>query len=276
MKRRVRWIACSAALVLGASAFWQGLQVTRDCVYSDKVSRIVRFAVVTDLHSTWYGEAQSGLIDAITREDPDAVLLAGDIVDDERPRDAAKAFLQAVTQKYPTYCVLGNHEFRIPAPEEVKDWARDLGVTVLDGTGETVTLNDETVRICGVDDPACGTLSWQSQFDTVCRMAQDTDTYTILLSHRPERTNEYTNSPFDLVVSGHAHGGQVRIPLLLPGGLIAPGQGLFPAYTSGLHELEGTTLLVSRGLCRNGIPRVFNRPELVIIDVTPKNAYTGT
>ena len=153
MKRRVRWIACSAALVLGASAFWQGLQVTRDCVYSDKVSRIVRFAVVTDLHSTWYGEAQSGLIDAITREDPDAVLLAGDIVDDERPRDAAKAFLQAVIQKYPTYYVLGNHEFRIPAPEEVKDWARDLGVTVLDGTGETVTLNNQTVRICGVDDP---------------------------------------------------------------------------------------------------------------------------
>ena len=274
MKRRVRWIACSAALVLGASAFWQGLQVTRDCVYSDKVSKIVRLALVTDLHSTWYGEAQSRLIDAITWEAPDAVLLAGDIVDDERPRDAAKAFLQAVTQKYPTYYVLGNHEFRIPASEKVKDWARELGVTVLDGTGETVTLNDQTVRICGVDDPACGTLSWQSQFDTVCRMAQDT--YTILLSHRPERTNEYTNSPFDLVVSGHAHGGQVRIPLLLPGGLIAPGQGLFPAYTSGLHELEGTTLLVSRGLCRNGIPRVFNRPELVIIDVTPKNAYTGT
>ena len=276
MERRTRWITCGVALALGAIALRQDLQVTRDCVHSDKVSKIVRFAVVTDLHSTWYGEAQSGLIDAITREDPDAVLLAGDIVDDERPRDAAKAFLQAVTQKYPTYYVLGNHEFRIPASEKVKDWARELGVTVLDGTGETVTLNDQTVRICGVDDPACGTLSWQSQFDTVCRMAQDTDTYTILLSHRPERTNEYTNSPFDLVVSGHAHGGQVRIPLLLPGGLIAPGQGLFPAYTSGLHELEGTTLLVSRGLCRNGIPRVFNRPELVIIDVTPKSAYTET
>ena len=274
MERRTRWITCGVALALGAIALRQDLQVTRDCVHSDKVSKIVRFAVVTDLLSTWYGEAQSRLIDAITREAPDAVLLAGDIVDDERPRDAAKAFLQAVTQKYPTYYVLGNHEFRIPASEKVKDWARELGVTVLDGTGETVTLNDQTVRICGVDDPACGTLSWQSQFDTVCRMAQDT--YTILLSHRPERTNEYTNSPFDLVVSGHAHGGQVRIPLLLPGGLIAPGQGLFPAYTSGLHELEGTTLLVSRGLCRNGIPRVFNRPELVIIDVTPKSAYTET
>ena len=276
MKRRVRWIACSAALVLGASAFWQGLQVTRDCVYSDKVSRIVRFAVVTDLHSTWYGEAQSGLIDAITREDPDAVLLAGDIVDDERPRDAAKAFLQAVTQKYPTYCVLGNHEFRTPDPEEVKDWTRNLGVTVLDGTGETVTLNDQTVLICGTDDPACGIADFQNQFFAVSRMAQQTDAFTVLLSHRPELIDWYTDAGFDLVVSGHAHGGQVRLPLVLPNGLIAPGQGLFPKYTTGLHELENTTLLVSHGLCRNGIPRVFNRPELVIIDVTPKNAYTGT
>lgn len=241
-----------------------------------KVSRIVRFAVVTDLHSTWYGEAQSGLIDAITREDPDAVLLAGDIVDDERPRDAAKAFLQAVTQKYPTYCVLGNHEFRTPDPEEVKDWTRNLGVTVLDGTGETVTLNDQTVLICGTDDPACGIADFQNQFFAVSRMAQQTDAFTVLLSHRPELIDWYTDAGFDLVVSGHAHGGQVRLPLVLPNGLIAPGQGLFPKYTTGLHELENTTLLVSRGLCRNGIPRVFNRPELVIIDVTPKNAYTGT
>lgn len=269
MKRRVRWIACSAALVLGASAFWQGLQVTRDCVYSDKVSRIVRFAVVTDLHSTWYGENQSELVGAITREDPDAVLLAGDIVDDERPRDAAKAFLQAVIQKYPTYYVLGNHEFRIPAPEEVKDWARDLGVTVLDGTGETVTLNDQTVRICGTDDPACGIADFQNQFFAVSRMAQQTDAFTVLLSHRPELIDWYTDAGFDLVVSGHAHGGQVRLPLVLPNGLIAPGQGLFPKYTTGLHELENTTLLVSRGLCRNWMPRVCNRPELVILDVTP-------
>ena len=270
MKGRYWKVAAVCAVVaLSTAALWQGLQTTHYTLASPHLKKPVRFAVVTDLHSTWYGENQSELVGAIEREHPDAVLLAGDIVDDERPRDAAKAFLQAVTQKYPTYYVLGNHEFRIPAPEEVKDWARDLGVTVLDGTGETVTLNDQTVRICGVDDPACGTLSWQSQFDTVCRMAQDTDTYTILLSHRPERTNEYTNSPFDLVVSGHAHGGQVRLPLVLPNGLIAPGQGLFPKYTTGLHELENTTLLVSRGLCRNWMPRVCNRPELVILDVTP-------
>lgn len=269
-QRHWKWAAVCAAAVLGAAAaLWQGLQTTYYTLASQHLTHPLRFAVVTDLHSTWYGQDQSELIGAIEREAPDAVLLSGDIVDDEQPRDAAKAFLQTITQKYPTYYVLGNHEFRTPDPEEVKDWTRNLGVTVLDGTGETITINDQTVLICGVDDPACGIVDFQNQFFAVSQMAQNADAYTILLSHRPELTDWYTNSPFDLVVSGHAHGGQVRLPFVLPDGLIAPGQGLFPKYTSGLHELEDTTLLVSRGLCRNSLPRVCNRPELVILDVTP-------
>lgn len=269
MKRCLKWTTVCAALALGAAALWQGLQTTYYTLVSHRLTHPLRFAVVTDLHSTWYGENQSELIGAIEREHPDAVLLSGDIVDDERPRDAAQAFLQTITQEYPTYYVLGNHEFRTPDPDEVKRWTRDLGVTVLDGTGETITINDQAVLICGVDDPACGIMNFQTQFDTVCRMAQNTDAYKILLSHRPDLTDWYINSPFDLVVSGHAHGGQVRIPLILPDGLIAPGQGLFPQYTTGLHALNDTTLLVSRGLCRNRLPRVCNRPELVILDVTP-------
>lgn len=269
MKRRNWAIAACAVAALGAAALWQGLQVTHYTLSSEHLTKPVRLAIVTDLHSTWYGENQSELITAIKREHPDAVLLSGDIVDDKEPRDAAKAFLEVITKKYPTYYVLGNHEFRTPDPEEVKDWTRDLGVTVLDGTGETVTLNNQNILICGVDDPACGIADFQNQFFAVSRMAQDTDTYTILLSHRPELTDWYQDSPFDLVVSGHAHGGQVRLPLVLSDGLIAPGQGLFPKYTAGLHEMDDTTLLVSRGLCRNWLPRVCNRPELVILDVTP-------
>lgn len=273
MKGRYWKIAAVCAVVaLSTAALWQGLQTTHYTLVSPHLEKPVRFAVVTDLHSTWYGENQSELVGAIEREHPDAVLLSGDIVDDKEPRDAAKAFLETIAQKYPTYYVLGNHEFRTPDPEEVKDWTRDLGVTVLDGTGETVTLNDQTVLICGTDDPACGIADFQNQFFAVSRMAQQTDAFTVLLSHRPELTDWYTDAGFDLVVSGHAHGGQVRLPLVLSNGLIAPGQGLFPKYTTGLHELENTTLLVSRGLCRNWLPRVCNRPELVILDATPETS----
>ena len=152
MKGRYWKIAAVCAVVaLSTAALWQGLQTTHYTLVSPHLKKPVRFAVVTDLHSTWYGENQSELVGAIEREHPDAVLLSGDIVDDKEPRDAAKAFLETIAQKYPTYYVLGNHEFRTPDPEEVKDWTRDLGVTVLDGTGETVTLNDQTVLICGTD-----------------------------------------------------------------------------------------------------------------------------
>lgn len=269
MKRFSRWAAACVAAALGAAALWQGLQITHNSLVSHQLTGPLRFALVTDLHSTWYGAGQTDLLASLEREQPDAVLLSGDIVDDERPRDAAEAFLRAAAQKYPIYYVLGNHEFRMDDPDAVKRWARELGVTVLEGTGQTVILNGQPVLICGVDDPACGA-DFTVQFDTVCRMAQDTDAYTVLLSHRPELTEWYADSPFDLVVSGHAHGGQVRLPLVLPDGLIAPGQGLFPQYTTGLHTLdEDTVLTVSRGLCRNALPRVCNRPELMMLDVTP-------
>lgn len=279
MERRTRWITCGVALALGAIALRQDLQVTRDCVHSEKVSGIVRLALVTDLHSTWYGAGQAGLLDAIAREKPDAVLLAGDIVDDQRPLAAAKAFLQAAAAAYPVYYVLGNHEFRIKEPAAVKAWARSLGVTVLEGTEQVLSAAGQDILVCGVDDPAgyggVQSDAWRQQFDAVCALAQASQAYTVLLSHRPEWADLYTAAPFDLVVSGHAHGGQVRIPYLLPG-LIAPGQGLFPQYAGGVYALGRSALVVSRGLCRNGIPRVFNRPELVIIDVTPKSAYTET
>ena len=168
MKGRYWKIAAVCAVVaLSTAALWQGLQTTHYTLASPSLKNPVRFAVVTDLHSTWYGENQSELVGAIEREHPDAVLLSGDIVDDKEPRDAAKAFLETIAQKYPTYYVLGNHEFRTPDPEEVKDWTRNLGVTVLDGTGETVTLNDQTVLICGTDDPACGIADFQNQFFAV-------------------------------------------------------------------------------------------------------------
>ena len=134
------------------------------------------------------------------------------------------------------------------------------------------TVNGESINICGVDDPAVVEytehgqgIEWQMK---EALKGVDTENYTILLSHRPELIDTYKEYDFDLVLSGHAHGGQWRIPGLI-NGIYVPNQGLFPQYAGGRYDYDTGTLSVSRGLAREStpIPRVFNRPELVIVKV---------
>ena len=128
-----------------------------------------------------------------------------------------------------------------------------------------------TLRICGVDDPSAfaGESGWLEQF-RACQALTGDSRYTVLLSHRPERTEDYAGRGFELVLAGHAHGGQWRLPGLL-NGLFAPDQGLFPTYAGGRYALGDTTLLVSRGLAREStrLPRFYNRPELVMVELRP-------
>ena len=152
---------------------------------------------------------------------------------------------------------------------------RRYGVTVLAGTWGDLTVRGQAIRVFGVDDPegfeaAPGEAvpaGWLEQWET-CRAGLEEGMVSVLLSHRPELTELYRGSGFDLVVSGHAHGGQVRVPLLL-NGLYAPNQGFFPQYAGGLYDLDGTALAVSRGLSISRLPRVFNPPEAVVIDLVP-------
>ena len=154
------------------------------------------------------------------------------------------------------------------------------GVTVLEGEAAPLVINGQELCIAGVDDPefwggyfAYGgydvPAEWLTQLKACGEAAAKSGAYSVLLSHRPELVDIYRGSGFDLVVSGHAHGGQVRIPGLV-NGLFAPCQGWFPQYTGGAYALGSTTLVVSRGLCRNELPRVFNRPELVIVILSPE------
>lgn len=163
----------------------------------------------------------------------------------------------------------GNHEVRTGCLEALKRRFRSWGITVLEGSGTLLATPGGTLRICGVDDPSAfaGESGWLEQF-RACQALTGDSRYTVLLSHRPERTECYRDSGFDLVVSGHAHGGQVRLPGMI-NGLFAPHQGAFPDYAGGLYALGSTTLVVSRGLCRNLLPRVFNPPELVALDLLP-------
>lgn len=260
-----------AAAVLVWAGLDTSLTVQTYTVESGKVDAPVRLALLTDLHSCDYGEGQRELLEAVEEQDPDLVLLGGDIVDDgpEMPEERALDTVEALAERWPTYYVTGNHEYRTGRAEEIKELIAGRGAVVLEGTCGLVTVGGQTLQICGVDDPAVGAAVWQSQLENVTA-AQEGDVCSILLSHRPERVADYTGRGFDLVLSGHAHGGQWRIPVL-GAGLIAPNQGLFPRYTGGTYDLEGTTLVVSRGLAREStrIPRLYNPPEVVIIELAP-------
>lgn len=273
LKKRTRNLLLAGGAAVGL-LLWlgldSGLTVQTYTVEKEKVEAPVRLALLTDLHSCDYGDGQRELLDAVREQDPDLVLLSGDIVDDgpEMPEERALFTVEALAEQWPTYYVTGNHEYRTGRAEEIKERIAGRGAVVLAGETALVTVAGQTLQLCGVDDPAVGAAVWQRQLEDVAA-ALEGNVCSILLSHRPERVSDYTGRGFDLVMSGHAHGGQWRIPGLL-NGLVAPNQGLFPRYAGGTYDLEGTTLVVSRGLAREStrVPRLFNPPELVIIELT--------
>ena len=180
-------------------------------------------------------------------------------------------FASVIVEIAPVYYVTGNHECNISIDSQsafdnmIKD-LKSLGVEVLRGEGTSITLpNDEKINIFGIDDPYfhCGSASEiKYATDSLCSFLDvDKNEYNILLAHHPEQIEIYSQYGFDLVYSGHAHGGQGRLFGL---GLIAPDQGFFPKYTSGLYEENRTKLIVSRGIGNSIAPvRIFDRPHLI-------------
>ena len=152
---------------------------------------------------------------------------------------------------------------------ETKRYLTSIGVVVLEGTSCTINIKGNDIDICGVDDPTYMTPDeWTAQLANASE-SSNPEHFRILLSHRPETVEEYRNYSFDLVVCGHAHGGQWIIPFT-GRGTHAPNQGTFPKYVDGLYEIsESTDMIVSRGLARERMPypRFFNHPEIVIIEI---------
>lgn len=260
-EKRVTYIILGWLLILAAIACDVGITVPRYEFVTDKVTEDTRIVLLTDFHSSSYGANQQVLLDVVDRQQPDIILLAGDIFEDVRPHEHSIELLSQLAEKYPCYYVTGNHEEWSGEVDNIKKIVTDCGVEVLEG--EYVDFGE--IRICGVDDEMYG-----KQFADCARAAGEK--YTVLMSHRPDHVDLYSDNNFDLVVCGHAHGGQVIIPFLL-NGLYAPNQGVFPDYAGGHYILaDGTTeMVVSRGLCKNILPRVFNQPEVVVIDVSAEN-----
>ena len=264
--RIIFWTAVGLLIVLTAYFF---LPVTeRFNLLKEGDENAVRCVLVTDLHSCYYGKNQKNLIERIDKENPDIIFLGGDIFDDKIDDDNAVIFLEDISKKYKCFYVSGNHEYWSERCDEMKDKVRSLGITVLEGDCETIEINGKTIDVCGVDDP---TRLTNSQFKEQLNKAYaktSEDHYKILLTHRPEQTDFYALYDYDLILSGHAHAGQIRIPFINIG-IYAPNQGLFSKYVSGIYTLSnGSRLIVSRGLARESTPapRFFNHPEIVVID----------
>lgn len=228
-------------------------------------------AHISDLHNAEYGKNNEKLIDILEAESPNIIAITGDLIDSNHTNlEVALSFAQQAVKIAPCYFVTGNHEAWIGSQyEELKTSLQNTGITVLQDEAIELNYGDVCIQLIGLNDPDFSErdrLLSESILEAKLSQVNISDGFTILLSHRPEYFNVYQNKNIDLVLSGHAHGGQFRLPL--GGGVIAPGQGLFPKYDAGAYTENGTTMIVSRGIGNSIIPvRINNPPEIVIIEL---------
>jgi predicted MPP superfamily phosphohydrolase len=283
LKSGLRYLAaavfCAVLLVSCASTF-----VTEDYrLESGKLqSTTLTLVLISDLHSNIHGKDQSSLIEAVREAHPDLILLAGDILDDKRPPGGTTLLLAGIRGIAPMFYVTGNHEYMSGDIAGIYSSLESQGVVILSDRWERVFVRGEEILVAGIEDPFKQKedpgYDQRAVMEERFRVLDDMPFYKILIAHRPENIGEYRKYPFDLVVSGHAHGGQWRIPGILPNGLYAPNQGFFPKYTGGQYSVVNAkqggemVLIVSRGLSRNRpfFPRLFNKPELSVIRVSPR------
>lgn len=274
MRKKHRWILPVLAILVALAliALDERLILRTYTVASPKLTAEVRLAVVTDFHSSDNADDVAAMVASCA---PDAVLLVGDLFDDDtqnRPPERTLSLMRQLSAQYPCYYVSGNHEAWTGEVDALYQQTEDAGVKVLRMSSGVLTVRGQRIALCGIPDPYEMVFSGAPDTEEQLRQAMenvDSADFTVLLAHRPELLAKYAQFPFDLVVSGHAHGGQVRIPGLL-NGLYAPNQGWFPKLAGGAYTQDGTTLIVSRGLAvRTRLPRIFNRPEVVLVRCVP-------
>lgn len=241
-----------------------------------------RIAHVSDLHNAELGKDNEKLIDMLQEAKPDIIAITGDIIDSRNTDiDIALQFTKAAMEIAPCYYVTGNHEARLNKAEyeRLESGLLDAGVIVLHDSEIILENNGAAIPLIGIDDPNCysasTSLSDGGEYESKVGATMDPerirelstlDSFTVLLSHRPEYFEKYVQADVDLVLSGHAHGGQFRLPFV--GGLVAPNQGLFPKYDAGLYTEDNTNMIVSRGIGNSILPfRFNNRPEVILIEL---------
>lgn len=227
---------------------------------------------ISDLHNKEFGKNQKNIINEIDKINPDIIVITGDIIDSYDTRvDIAAEFVHGISKIAPVYYVPGNHESRLlDAYSSLKTQMKSAGVHILENSRTNITIKNDRINLIGISDPSFEYLRFLDDktdeeivSENLEKLTSGLNGYTILLTHRPELIETYASFNINLVFAGHAHGGQVRIPFV--GGILAPNQGLFPKYTSGLHEIKNMKMVVSRGLGNSAFPfRINNRPEIVV------------
>lgn len=257
-------------LVLGALAVAGlpfGTDVTQYVYQTRKVFFPIRFVVLSDLHGQLYNDNMQELINLVKAENPDVILLPGDLFDEYSKDDNAFKLLDGL-KKYPRIYVTGNHEERREDIRELINHLKEMGVTVLSKDSVVLRVYNTDIEIGGIP---CRKEETDYTVEEVNQIFK-TNHCRILLSHRPHWTSLYSKIDCDWIISGHAHGGQWCIPFTNIG-LGAPQQGILPKYTSGVHALNHNHLLISRGLVRHYhhiLPRLYNNPEIVVLTLKPK------
>ncbi len=273
--KKTRVLLIITLIVVCLLAFDMRLKTVEYNVKSSEIHREIKLALVTDLHSCNYGENQNNLVGKIEEYQPDAVLLGGDIFDDALDDTNACTVVDKLADKYKIYYVSGNHEWWSNRMQYMLNYLSAKGVTVLRGNSDVLEIGEDKIVVFGIDDPEVNTydstyLDWEKQLEQVGESIEQNQ-FNLLLTHRPECAEEYFEYDFDLVLSGHAHGGQFRIPFII-NGIYAPNQGISPKFAGGIYDFDGKKLIVSRGLAREStrLPRIFNRPELVFVNLIPE------
>lgn len=240
------------------------LQVTNYEITSEEIPidfNNYKIVQISDYHNAKSKKLNNELISKIKKEKPDIIVITGDLVDAYKTDiETSIKLIKSIKDISPIYYVTGNHEEKIDNYSKLKESLEELKVRILNNETESIKKNGYKINLIGINDPTN---------ETICEIelkesSYDAKSYNILLSHRPELLDVYGKNDIDLVLTGHAHGGQIRIPFV--GGLVAPNQGVFPKYTSGIYQKDTTTMIVSRGIGNSIIPfRINNNPELVVI-----------
>ena len=261
-----------AAVFLVSFFWWQnnGLTLTRiNLAHPAAPNEMepLRILQISDLHNKRSGRGQARLLDLIGQAQPDLIVVTGDLIDARRPgMENALALLRGAQAMAPVFFVSGNHEAGSGQTGDLLAEMERMGVVVLEDRAMEWSIGPETIRLLGLSDP--GT-AWADRpsFRLEAMDALKSERFQVLLAHRPEWFSEYTAGGVDLVFAGHAHGGQIRLPVV--GGLLAPGQGVLPRYSAGVYQEDQGVMVVSRGLGNSLFPlRLMNRPELVLVTLT--------
>lgn len=271
LRKRLIFAGITAAVIILLYIWGFMLQIVNYKIKSDKITNGLKIVFISDLHNCFFGGTdQSGLIEEIESAEPDIVIFGGDVVDQWGGTKHSLTLMKWAAENYRCFYTPGNHEGMRDDEESFIAEVKLLGISVPMGDYFELDIKNQQIRIYGVINAYKGD-QLKNSFKTL-----DNDFYNILIAHQPEQFGRYLDSgdvKFDLILSGHAHGGQWRIPFILEQGLYAPDQGLFPDYTNGMFDYNGgkSAHIVSKGLAKPlrmiFIPRIFNRPEFTVIEI---------